>query len=451
MIFEPKVLAPEPGTRAKVTFRWLQTQFTLGGSCIFKPPDVPEVMTMTRINNLFTGRLASITGNEGFFQKKAFQVVALGKGKKDGVIRALAPLLDNAKGGPGILGAISQDVQEPGFRKVERAGGSHQNSPRLQETDAPQIQLLVAPRGSGHIPPALGESGRVEVDPVVLASPLHLFLQKVKDVFPPELNVRQAVEPGIFRRLLYRFLGGVDADHPLGGTGRMEGEESLVAKGVEDRSAKVPACLEAILPLVQVSPGLVARPWDDPVANVSLMNFDLSGKFAHEHLLLLGESFQTPDRKVIAENDGLRLEQLVEEGGKERGQLVGPLGEGLHHQMVPVPVDDQGGNSVRFPVHEPIGIGVLHDRLPKLGCPLEYSFPEIPVDRIATPGDQAKSDLRAITVKTLSEKLPIPPLEGNDAARGRILNSLQVVAEDPGMALLEPGETFGCESEKTHK
>ena len=44
MVFEPKVLAPGPGTRAKATFRWLQTQSALSGYGIFKPPALPEAM-----------------------------------------------------------------------------------------------------------------------------------------------------------------------------------------------------------------------------------------------------------------------------------------------------------------------------------------------------------------------------------------------------------------------
>jgi hypothetical protein len=47
MIFAQKLLAPEPGTRPKSTFRWSPIQSALSGSLFFKPPALPEVMTLT--------------------------------------------------------------------------------------------------------------------------------------------------------------------------------------------------------------------------------------------------------------------------------------------------------------------------------------------------------------------------------------------------------------------
>jgi hypothetical protein len=46
MIFAQKVLAPGPGTQPRVTFRWRPFQSALSGSLFFKPPALPEAVTL---------------------------------------------------------------------------------------------------------------------------------------------------------------------------------------------------------------------------------------------------------------------------------------------------------------------------------------------------------------------------------------------------------------------
>ena len=46
MVFEQQALAPGPGTRAKPFSGGPQDESALSGASIFKPPTLPEVMTL---------------------------------------------------------------------------------------------------------------------------------------------------------------------------------------------------------------------------------------------------------------------------------------------------------------------------------------------------------------------------------------------------------------------
>jgi len=48
MVFGAQTLAPGPGTQLRATFRWRPIQSALSGSLFFKPPALPEVMTILR-------------------------------------------------------------------------------------------------------------------------------------------------------------------------------------------------------------------------------------------------------------------------------------------------------------------------------------------------------------------------------------------------------------------
>jgi hypothetical protein len=186
------------------------------------------------------------------------------------------------------------------------------------------------------------------------------------------------------------------------------------------------------------------------IADIVLADFNRARETSQEDSLFLGKPFQSADGKVIPENQGNGLKKLKEEFGEKGSQLIGALGKSLHHQMVSVSVHDQRGDSVRLPVNQPIGGRIPHEGLPELGCSLKPPFPEFTIDGPAFPGNQAENDLGSVAVKSLGEEFPVLFLQCHDGPGRCVMDLLQVIAEDPGMTLLEPGKAFRSKCETAH-
>jgi hypothetical protein len=74
----------------------------------------------------------------------------------------------------------------------------------------------------------------------------------------------------------------------------------------------------------------------------------------------------------------------------------------------------------------------------------------IRIDDLFGPGDEAEGDLGLITVKTPRQKFSIFSFQGYNAPGGSIVDSFQVISEDPGVSRSKPGEPLGRENEAAH-
>jgi hypothetical protein len=77
-------------------------------------------------------------------------------------------------------------------------------------------------------------------------------------------------------------------------------------------------------------------------------------------------------------------------------------------------------------------------------------LPIIRINGLSSSGDEPKGDLGPITVKTLRQEFSILSFQGYDGPGGGIVDSSQVISEDPGVSRSKPGEPLGGENEAAH-
>jgi len=103
------------------------------------------------------------------------------------------------------------------------------------------------------------------------------------------------------------------------------------------------------------------------------------------------------------------LKKFPESGDNHIQDAFRSLGKSLDHQMIPVPVHDEGGDAVGFSINQAIGIGAGDRPLAILVGFLDPSCPKQRIDFFRVSGEEAESDLGAVAVEALGKK---PPLLG---------------------------------------
>lgn len=144
------------------------------------------------------------------------------------------------------------------------------------------------------------------------------------------------------------------------------------------------------------------------------------------------------------------MKNIQKDFGEQGDQIFGALGEGLHHKMIGISINDERGNSVRLSVDQPVSICPFHHSLPVLKSLENALLPVIRINDLFAPGDESEGNFGLITVKTLRQEFSILRFQGYDAPGGGIVDSFQVISEDPGVSLSKPGEPFGRENEAAH-
>jgi hypothetical protein len=118
--------------------------------------------------------------------------------------------------------------------------------------------------------------------------------------------------------------------------------------------------------------------------------------------------------------------------------------------VIGISINNEGGNSVRFPEDQSISICPFYHSLPVLKGLENALLPIIRINDLFTPRDEAEGDLGVITVKTPGQEFSILSFQRYDAPGGGSVDSFQVISEDPGVSLSKPGEPLGRENEAAH-
>ena len=118
-------------------------------------------------------------------------------------------------------------------------------------------------------------------------------------------------------------------------------------------------------------------------------------------------------------------------------QTIGALRQRLQRDVVAILVDDERRNEIAFAVHQPIRAGVDIEPRPKRDGLLEPRSPEAAIDGDIVACQNPQRYLRAIAVKSASQKPAVRRVDAHDGARLRTSVG-HVAAVHPEMAVLNP-------------
>src|SRR3989304_3154049 len=141
--------------------------------------------------------------------------------------------------------------------------------------------------------------------------------------------------------------------------------------------------------------GAVLRPVEEAVAEAQavLVGLDFALALAGQHAHTLLEPFEQPHLGVVALDDGLGTEALLEQADDVGLAALGGLAQGLQHQGFAVTVDDERRYAVRLGVEQPVGGRVLHHALAEADGGLDLAPEVVVVDGDVLAGDEPQGDL----------------------------------------------------------
>jgi hypothetical protein len=144
--------------------------------------------------------------------------------------------------------------------------------------------------------------------------------------------------------------------------------------------------------------------------------------FSTERAFDLLQSFQRSNLGVISFQDGGWRYHFGREACESLFELVRPLGERLHDQVITVSIDDEGADSVGFTVDPTVSVRRRYRSLPELQRALQLSPPEAIINVFLLGGDQSERDLRPVAIESPAEVLFSGPhnvddIPGSDVRR----------------------------------
>ena len=170
-------------------------------------------------------------------------------------------------------------------------------------------------------------------------------------------------------------------------------EAAVVAERVEQAAVRVAQRRLAVLALIEEQAGLLAAAQVDLVADAPFADRHPLGHGAGDDGHVRLEPFERADLGVVARQDPGRTQPLAEHGDDLRQQAIGRLGQGLHHEVVAVAVDDQRRQQIAFAVDDAVGGGVDAQRLAEPDRLVEAGAQEVRRGRGAAGGEQPQRDL----------------------------------------------------------
>ena len=332
------------------------------------------------------------------------------------MIAALHPPLRDHDRNPSVTCRIGHDAAEGPLVDVIRAAAGHERSPRRQQLERPEVDLLVSGHRAGRRATVLRERRGVENDRVEPLSASVELAQQVEPVADLGPDVRDAVQRGVALDGGHRVLGDIDREHLVAPARYLQRESTGVAEHVEGASPRVTGSRHPVFPLVEKQPGLLSGP---------RMHVELDRALAHPYGLgdLAGdefngavEPFERPDARVVSRKDPGGPDELVQQP-RDPGQLpVHPLRERLDDEHVRIAVDDERRQQVPLAVDQTIRGGIDGEAVATTPGGRQPAPPPVVVGAPVVPCQQTDGDRRPIAKQPVPQYAATRPDHANDVA-----------------------------------
>ena len=388
------------------------------------------------------------------FEEGAFEVVGFGAGEEDGVVGGLGRDFEDAGVAPGVGRGVGEEIEEGVGIHILTTGVGGEEAAGGEEAEGAEVEFLVAAEGAGEGVAAGGERGRVEDDEVVGGTGILAGGEPVEEVGGFELaKVGDVIALGVFLGLGDGGGGVVHAEDGGGaGAGGVEAEGALVAATVEHAAALREGGDAAVLgALVKVKAGFLraeeVHEEFEAINGQPAGGVGLAGKragFEREALVAAGGG-------VVAEDDFLGLEKLLE-GGGDVGQVAFDAGgEGLEDEGAVVLVNDEAGEVVGIgPDEAAVGAGFT-SRVAAGEGGGESAVNKGAVERDGFAGVAAPGDIGFRGTEARAEEAAAGVVQDGGLAVGLGGDGgAELAVEDPGVALKDAGGWAGAEVEGEH-
>lgn len=175
-------------------------------------------------------------------------------------------------------------------------------------------------------------------------------------------------------------------------------------------------------------------------------------KGGREEPFLLRQTFQLPDRHIVALINAFGLENVVESLDDGGFPGIHAEGKGLDDEMVIELVNDQLGQPVCFAKNKPAILPVAQF-LPVFPAGPYAVQEELVSDLfVLIPGQKPDKDLGPGIDIAFTDKLPVMGKYGDYfAATGFPFNFIDLIVKDPGMTIDHTGGDFSLQEDTIHK
>src|SRR5262245_38334243 len=185
------------------------------------------------------------------------------------MVARLRAFFHDLHGATGVARGFGERSQKQFLADVVRARAGDQNAARIQQSQRPQIDLLVTTQRRLNGAAVFGEGRRIENDRVETLARVVVIAQLVEDVGRDEFDVCDVVEFGVAAGVFYGWFGDVDGGDALAASRNMERERTVKAETIKPATARVAHGRRAVLALIQKGAGLLSfkqvYPEPDPV------------------------------------------------------------------------------------------------------------------------------------------------------------------------------------------
>ncbi len=177
-----------------------------------------------------------------------------------------------------------------------------------------QVDLLVAAERAGERGAVLGEGRRIEDDEVEAPAAGRERAEDIERIAGERAQVPDPIQARMLGRLGERPFGDVDGEHLLGEKCGVERKSTLVREAVEHRARAERLERDPMLALIEEEAGLLPVPRIDRELDRAFPNGDARGRLAVKLAHLARQSFESAHRGIVAEENRLRLDQVLDRG-----------------------------------------------------------------------------------------------------------------------------------------
>lgn len=333
------------------------------------------------------------------------------------MVLGLCSSLDDSNRFVGVVGSLGDDLEEKGFGNVVGAGAGEEEAARLENLEGAKIDLLVAAVSSRDAVAILGKGRGVENYGVEATPRIVVFLEEVKCVSLPEVNVRGGVQ------LLIAF-GGLDGSgcHVDGFDAIAlvcdgQREPSLITEAVQCLAAGVAARDPVVFALVEEGTGLLSFLQVVDKRDAVLLGCDLGRDFTVKNADALVEGFEDANPGIISFEDAFGREKFDQDLNEHVLVAFSSLAQRLDDEVIAIAVDNEGGKQVRFAVNQAVRFRVFDDSFAIVGGARETCSEKGAVDCHIVWGDEPDRDLRFVAEESAAVKTRAFVCEANNGAR----------------------------------
>lgn len=363
------------------------------------------------------------------------------------MIRPLPLPAENSRGNFGIGERLSNDIQKYGISDMMRAAIGRQDSTGTQQLERTQMDFLITPQRIGELSFALRERRRIQHHEIELGASPFRAVQEIKGIGFDGVDL-QAIAFRVAAGCCHRIAITLDRGHARrSGMGGKQRKSSLIREAIEHPSIFGQCGDRTVIPdLVEVKTGFVPVQQIDFETHIVDRHLDRAIDRTVQDASAARKSFRDPNRGVITFDDHLGRDN-GQEGLHDDGQpLVEGGRQGLHHQAIPILIDDETGESIRFAPDQTAGIAhlLLQPQFHRLrDSPLE----KFKVEILPMAAEAAGDDLGVGIVDRTAEQVVFGVLQSDDIAGLRFAIAFQHFGGvDPIVAVQDSGTWFDNET-----